>query len=380
MASRATYRVDAWERCTISSSARLRRRPARSGMSIARGSSGHLVAALVVIGGFTYLQVGEERSASSRPRAARRRAGRRPRGSRGVRPGAGQSAGARASSRKVRSPEQGLAFSTASELCRPRTGAPPVLSQAMPEGDGGAWPARRRGAGHAPRRPQPMSTRAVLRDDRLIGACWCAGAELYGGQWRLWRDNGDPLPRPGRRPVAIALLIVRITVVQPLTKMLAGPRRYDAARAGRRWTFRTPVSSDPWRTSVGQATSSPGRAAAEEEAVLRLVGERSGPRSASSSSSSCGLATLRCSSWSNREPLSHVWKDGRIEGQRPAPVLSRPGAVMARLRRGVGGAGQRDADREMSDERGRMGLPQDDPRYSLAAGLWLSKAEEAGYY
>ena len=38
-----------------------------------------------------------------------------------------------------------------------------------------------------------------------------------------------------------------------------------------------------------------------------------------------------------------------------------------------------DADREMSDEAGRIGLPQDDPRYLLRR-VWLSKEEEAGYY
>ena len=38
-----------------------------------------------------------------------------------------------------------------------------------------------------------------------------------------------------------------------------------------------------------------------------------------------------------------------------------------------------DADRETADEAGRLGLPADDPRYTLRR-LWLSKEEQAGFY
>src|SRR5467141_311994 len=41
--------------------------------------------------------------------------------------------------------------------------------------------------------------------------------------------------------------------------------------------------------------------------------------------------------------------------------------------------GSGDADLEVSDERGRLALPPDDPRYTLRR-VWLSKEEEDGYY
>src|SRR3972149_1118939 len=41
--------------------------------------------------------------------------------------------------------------------------------------------------------------------------------------------------------------------------------------------------------------------------------------------------------------------------------------------------GSRCFDRPAVDERGRIGLPQDDPKYVLQR-VWLTRAEEDGYY
>src|SRR5207244_1024969 len=41
--------------------------------------------------------------------------------------------------------------------------------------------------------------------------------------------------------------------------------------------------------------------------------------------------------------------------------------------------GSGDADRETADARGRLGVPEDDPRYTLRR-VWLTEAEERGYY
>ncbi len=83
---------------------------------------------------------------------------------------------------------------------------------------------------------------------------------------------------------------------------------------------------------------------------------------------------------SNREPVSHVHKDGKIVVQTPASGLV---TAMEPVLRACGGVwvahGSGDADREMSDERGRLGVPVDDPRYSLRR-VWLTPEEEQGYY
>ena len=83
---------------------------------------------------------------------------------------------------------------------------------------------------------------------------------------------------------------------------------------------------------------------------------------------------------SNREPLSHVWRDGRIHAERPASGLV---TAMEPVMRACGGVwiaqASGDADRETADEAGRLGLPPDDPRYALRR-VWLTKEEETGYY
>jgi len=70
----------------------------------------------------------------------------------------------------------------------------------------------------------------------------------------------------------------------------------------------------------------------------------------------------------------------RITTQTPASGLV---TAMEPVLRACGGVwvahGSGDADLEVSDERGRLALPPDDPRYTLRR-VWLSKEEEDGYY
>jgi trehalose 6-phosphate synthase len=83
---------------------------------------------------------------------------------------------------------------------------------------------------------------------------------------------------------------------------------------------------------------------------------------------------------SNREPVSHVWRGGQIVAQAPASGLV---TAMDPVMRACGGVwvahGSGDADRETVDGRGRIGVPVDDPRYTLRR-VWLTKEEEQGYY
>ena len=112
------------------------------------------------------------------------------------------------------------------------------------------------------------------------------------------------------------------------------------------------------------------RAAAEEEAALRLVGRDAVDRGAAQAVRQA--AAGRLPALRRLEPRA---PEPRLEG-RPdpggAPGL-RPrdghGARDARLRRRLGGAGSGDADRETADETGRLGLPPDDPALHAAPGL-----------
>jgi trehalose-6-phosphate synthase len=357
-------------------------------MSIATRLVGAIwLAALVVIGGFTYLQVGEERQRLFE--GLERRAAVLGEGLEE----AAESALARGNRQalerllvKFGQPEQGLAFFDRVGAVQAATPAlRPVLSQAMPEVMAAlAGKETRRGLTRLGGRPAYVYASPVLRDDRLIGALLVAlNAEpLMEAEWRLWRDNGIRFLVLVGVLSAIALLIVRITVVQPLTKMARW------TKALRRGTGPPPLDiSDPGifgpvahEVSVMATSLHRARAAAEEEAALRLVGEALWTEERLKQFVKLRLGDSPLFVVSNREPLSHVWKDGRIEAQRPASGLV---TAMEPVMRACGGVwvaqASGDADREMSDERGRMGLPQDDPRYSLRR-VWLSKAEEAGYY
>jgi trehalose 6-phosphate synthase len=82
----------------------------------------------------------------------------------------------------------------------------------------------------------------------------------------------------------------------------------------------------------------------------------------------------------NREPYIHSFDGDDIRWTRPAsgltsaldPVMQACGGVWV-------GHGSGDADRAASDQRSRVGVPPDQPAYTLRR-VWLSKEEEQGYY
>jgi trehalose 6-phosphate synthase len=82
----------------------------------------------------------------------------------------------------------------------------------------------------------------------------------------------------------------------------------------------------------------------------------------------------------NREPYIHRYRDGEIEWVRPAGGLT---TALDPVMQACGGVwvahGSGEADREVSDEAGRVGVPPDDPRYTLRR-IWLSREQEEGYY
>jgi trehalose 6-phosphate synthase len=82
----------------------------------------------------------------------------------------------------------------------------------------------------------------------------------------------------------------------------------------------------------------------------------------------------------NREPFSHIFRDGEICCEQPASGLT---TALDPVMRACGGVwvahGSGEADREVVDERDRVSVPPDDPSYTLRR-VWLSKEELNGYY
>jgi trehalose 6-phosphate synthase len=82
----------------------------------------------------------------------------------------------------------------------------------------------------------------------------------------------------------------------------------------------------------------------------------------------------------NREPYIHRYCDGEIELIRPAGGMT---TALDPVMRACGGVwvahGSGDADRDVSDECGRVRVPPDDESYVLRR-VWLTKEDEEGYY
>jgi trehalose-6-phosphate synthase len=82
----------------------------------------------------------------------------------------------------------------------------------------------------------------------------------------------------------------------------------------------------------------------------------------------------------NREPYVHNRKGGKIEVMLPASGLVTAVEPLVRACSGLWIAhGSGSADREMADNGGKLLVPPDSPEYVLKR-IWLTKAEEQGYY
>src|SRR4030066_131161 len=83
---------------------------------------------------------------------------------------------------------------------------------------------------------------------------------------------------------------------------------------------------------------------------------------------------------SNREPYIHNLSGDEIQCIVPASGLT---VALDPVMRACGGVwiahGSGSADREVVDDRNRVSVPPDEPRYTLRR-VWLTKEEEEGYY
>jgi trehalose-6-phosphate synthase len=83
---------------------------------------------------------------------------------------------------------------------------------------------------------------------------------------------------------------------------------------------------------------------------------------------------------SNREPFIHTYSGRNISVLIPASGLT---VALNPVMQACGGTwvahGSGDADRDVVDKDSKVGVPPEDPKYSLKR-VWLSKKDEAGYY
>jgi len=220
---------------------------------------------------------------------------------------------------------------------------------------------------------QPVGAIVVLQD----------ASHLERAEWDRWSYNAVRFLVLALVISVIIALVVKFSITRPMAEISSWTR---ALRSGRPVPPpRNVVDANmfgPLALEVSRLARSMQRAqaAAEQEAALRLAGESIWTEERLKQFVQMQLNGRLLVVVSNREPVSHVWRGGQIHAQAPASGLV---TAMDPVMRACGGVwvahASGDADRETADGRGRLGVPVDDPRYTLRR-VWLSKEEEQGYY
>ncbi|OGL05732.1 MAG: hypothetical protein A3H48_05860 [Candidatus Rokubacteria bacterium RIFCSPLOWO2_02_FULL_71_18] len=345
------------------------------------------VSVLVVIAGFAVLQVREERArlvTDLERRAVLLGEGLKE----AIEPvvGRGSATAVERILKKFGRPRRGIAvYDRFATLLVATPDLKPVLPPSLPEvteaiGDG----AVRQRLTSVGGRPAYVYATPLFRDDKPAGvlAVVLDAAHVDDAEWAVGRQNAIRFLLLALVVSLITLVIVRTTVIQPMAKLS------EWTQALRRGTPLPPPEAPdarlfgPLAHEVSSLAKSyyHAQSAAEQEAALRLLGDTVWTEERLKQFVRLRAGERPLVVVSNREPLSHVRRNGRIEGHTPASGLV---TAMGPVMRACGGVwvahGSGDADREMADARGRLGLPEDDPRYTLRR-VWLTPEEEAGYY
>jgi len=225
----------------------------------------------------------------------------------------------------------------------------------------------------------------LLSDNQPVGAVavFLDASHLERAEWDRWTSNALRFLVLALVISIIAALVVKVSITRSMAEISEWTR---ALRSGRPVPPPRNVADanlfGPLALEVSRLARSMQRAqvAAEQEAALRLAGESVWTEERLKQFANLQLNGRPLVVVSNREPVSHVWRGGQIHVQAPASGLV---TAMDPVMRACGGVwvahGSGDADRETADTRGRLGVPVDEPRYTLRR-VWLTKEEEQGYY
>ena len=198
---------------------------------------------------------------------------------------------------------------------------------------------------------------------------------------RVWRENFARLFVHVLLISLITLLIVRGSLIRPMTKTVEWIKRF---RAGETTNDPLPAGDlfAPLAREVTRMARSltAARAAAEEEARLRNEAASRWTPERLKEQARAVLQGRALVVVANREPYMHVREGRRITWMVPASGLV---TAVEPILRACGGTwvahGFGDADRETSDASGKLRVPPDAPAYTLKR-VWLTKEEEDGYY
>jgi trehalose 6-phosphate synthase len=224
----------------------------------------------------------------------------------------------------------------------------------------------------------------LLRDDKPAGAVvvFIDASYIAAANWERWRYNAIRFVVLAVLLSLVTWVLVRVSITGPMARMAEWTKTLRRGHAVAPHELNESGLFGPIAREVTVLAKSlhRARAAAEEEATLRLTGETLWTEERLKQFVKLRLGESPLIVVSNREPVRHVRKEGRIEMEIPASGLV---TAMAPVMRACGGVwvaqGSGDADVETADASGRLRVPTDDPRYVLRR-VWLTPEEEAGYY
>jgi len=205
---------------------------------------------------------------------------------------------------------------------------------------------------------------------------------IQAQSFRLWRDTFLRLLVETVLIALICLLIIRVSILEPVTKTAQWLR---ALRTGKGLRGATPPSEELFRPITQEVTQlakslEVARTAIEEEVRLREAGEAVWTPERLRVHVRSRFSGKPIFAVSHREPYMHVRDDKGIECLVPASGLVTSLEPILRACDGTWvAAGAGNADRETVDEHDRLRVPPKDPHYTLRR-VWVSKEEEQGFY
>jgi trehalose 6-phosphate synthase len=233
-------------------------------------------------------------------------------------------------------------------------------------------------------RPTFVYATPLQPDDRIVGALVVLldASHIDEAEAWVWRRNAIRYLALAAGISLITFVVLRISVTGPMSALAEWTKTLKAGRPAPPPNVPDEHLFGPLAVEVSSLARRLYRAevAAEHEAALRLSGEAVWTEERLKQFIKVRVGARPLFVVSNREPLSHVHRGGRIVPQVPASGVV---TALEPVMRACGGVwvahGSGDADRKTADAQGRLGLPLDDPRYTLRR-VWLSREEEEGYY
>jgi trehalose 6-phosphate synthase len=206
---------------------------------------------------------------------------------------------------------------------------------------------------------------------------------FIGAQTRqVWRDTFLRVLLQVVIITLVTLLIVRWSLTGPIARAALWMRTLRTQRAGQRHAVPDLDLFQPLAAEVATFAQNlrHARSAAETEARLRQAAESTWTAEKLAVHVRSKLGKSQMFVVSNREPFIHVRQGKHITAMVPASGLVTALEPVLQACNGTWIAhGSGDADRETVDQYDRIAVPPDDPKYTLRR-IWLSAAEEEGYY